>query len=213
MNNRLTLDHLVYAVSDLDESIATFESSLGVAPRFGGRHTGIGTHNAVLSLGDDSYVELIARDPQTQTPGTGLPFGLDTLTAPRLVTWAVRSHAIDHDVERSRAGGFDPGVVLDMTRDEPDGSVVRWKLSLQTKPFGEGLVPFVIDWGSSRHPAQTASGEPTGCSLESLLAHHPDPQSILAAFEALGCELPVESAESPGMLASLRGPAGSLELD
>ncbi|MGY8804381.1 MAG: VOC family protein, partial [bacterium] len=60
---RLRLDHLVYAVPDLTAAIASFDSALGVSPAYGGRHTGMGTHNAILPFRGDTYLELIARDP------------------------------------------------------------------------------------------------------------------------------------------------------
>ena len=209
---RLRLDHLVYAVPDLTAAIASFDSALGVSPAYGGRHTGMGTHNAILPFRGDTYLELIARDPDGTAPEHPRPFGLDTLEAPRLVTWAARSRAIEADVELARAIGFDPGVVLAMSREEPDGTVLNWKLTLNPTPRGDGLVPFVIDWGDARHPTQAASNAEDVCELKSFSAEHPAPSSITADLDALGCALQIKEANEPKLRAVLTGPNGSLSL-
>jgi hypothetical protein len=230
VTERLKLDHLVYGVPDLAEAIDDFEKRLGLTPVLGGRHEGLGTHNAILPLGGETYLELIASDPDGPIPNQPRPFGLDTLRDPRLVTWAVRSRSIESDVELSRKHGFDPGIVLAMTRRESDGQILRWQLSLRQKPFGDGLVPFVIDWGKSRHPAAVtglgfhdqndeetdprATARPApAAELSDFSATHPDPASIQTAFDALGVVLDVQPGTTARLNARLTGPAGFLELD
>jgi hypothetical protein len=221
----LTLDHLVYGVPDLSEAIDDFEKRLGLSPMLGGRHVGLGTHNAILPLQGEAYIELIASDPDGPTPNQPRPFGLDTLCEPRLVTWAVRSRAIETDVQHAREQGFDPGIVFTMSRTEPDGETLEWKLSLLQKPFGDGLVPFVIDWGKSRHPAAAPrspsedqnhhpADDPTSHGkLSAFSATHPDPAPIRAALHALGVSLDIRPGTIAGLSARLTGPAGSIELD
>ena len=230
MSARLKLDHLVYGVPDLSEAIDDFEKRLGLSPMLGGRHAGLGTHNAILPLEGEAYIELIASDPGGPTPNQPRPFGLDSLREPRLVTWAVRSRAIETDVQHAREQGFDPGIVFTMSRTEPEGETLEWKLSLLAKPFGDGLVPFVIDWGKSRHPAtvtrnpsEDQTHDPTDDptkddrtshgKLSAFSATHPDPAAIQAALHALGVSLDIQSGTIARLSARLTGPAGSIELD
>ena len=45
------IDHFMYAVASLDEGMAWAADTFGVAPAYGGEHVGLGTRNALLSLG------------------------------------------------------------------------------------------------------------------------------------------------------------------
>ena len=124
------LDHLVYAVPDLDDAVRDFEARSGVRPTPGGRHPGRGTHNALVALGPDRYLEIIAPDPTQPAPAEPRAFGLDGLRAPRVATWAAKALDLDARVERARAAGYDPGSVVAMSRERPDGVRLDWRLEL-----------------------------------------------------------------------------------
>src|SRR5689334_1224334 len=81
------VDHVMLGVADLDAGVREFEERTGVAPRYGGEHPRLGTHNAIASLGDGTYVEIIAPRPGTAT-APGLE-ALRTLGHPTPVGWAV----------------------------------------------------------------------------------------------------------------------------
>src|SRR5262245_8845671 len=203
------LDHLVYAVPDLSAAVAALEQALGLRPLPGGRHEGLATHNALLPIGAGAYLELIAADPEQPAAAGPRPFGLDALERPRLVTWAARSGDLDAAIRAARERGYDPGEVLELTRAAPDGARLRWRLSLRREPFGDGLVPFLIDWGESPHPSDRG---PAGASLRLLSGEHPQPAAVRSALAALGASLEVHSAPRPRLVALLEGPAGRLRL-
>jgi hypothetical protein len=204
------IDHLVYAVPALDRAIEHFESVTGVRPAMGGAHTGFGTHNALVSFGA-SYLELIARDPEQPDPAAPRPFGIDELHGPELVTFAVRpdtDEAIDELVLRARSAGFDPGGIVPMSRQQPNGEVLRWCLTFPQLEMG-GAVPFVIDWGGTASPTATAPG---GLDLVEFHVLHPHPPSVRRAHDALGFVMDVENADNCSLHASVTGPRGTLEL-
>ena len=209
-DGRMPIDHLVYAVPNLEKAVQDFEARLGAPPRPGRRHEGLGTHNAILPLEGLVYVELIAIDPLQDSPGRPRPFGLDDLAQPRLVTWAARTVDIESVVALARKRGFDPGTVLDLKRAPPSGETISWKLTVRREPAGDGLVPFVIDWADATHPA---SGGPTPCRLESFSAQHPEPAVIEEALAALDVALDVEHAAVPRLTAVVSGPGGRITLD
>ena len=216
------VDHLVYGVPELAAGVARLEALLGVAAAPGGRHEGRGTHNALLALGADSYIEIIAPDPAQPTPPAPRPFGLDRLTQPRLVTFAV--HAAGHQAGAAPADpaqrlgqwrrlaatrGYDPGPVGAGGRRRPDGAELRWYLCQHAElPFG-GVVPFLIDWGTTRSPAATAAA---GCHLLELEAAHPEPAAVRAALGALQVAVPVLQGPAPALRATLATPRGRVEL-
>ena len=82
-------DHFAVACQDLEEGVRYVESLTGVRAAPGGPHPGIGTHNALLSLGSDVYLEIIAADPEQDEPTSPRPFGIDDHPAPRLAAFAI----------------------------------------------------------------------------------------------------------------------------
>ncbi len=203
------VDHLVYAVPDLDAAIDELEHRLGVRPMPGGKHAGLGTHNALLALGEGAYLEAIAPDPDQPAPARPRPFGLDTLRGPRLVTWAARVDDVDGCVDRARAAGYDPGQVVPLARDRPDGARLQWRLTMRQEAAGDGLVPFLIDWGTTTHPSRSA---PAGCLLLALRAEHPRPDPIRQMLRALEVDLDVSAGPEPALIALLDTPRGRVEL-
>jgi len=202
------IDHLVLAVPDLPDAIDWLADTTGVRPAVGGAHRGLGTHNALVSLGS-SYLELIAPDPSQPEPEGPRPFGVDRSTSPSLVTFAVRpgpGETLDGLADALRATGHEPGPAIPMQRDTPDGTTLQWVLTL---PPVEPATPFLIDWGDTPDPATTAPG---GLRMRDLTARTPDPERLSAVYGALGVGVPVDAGSSIGLSVTLSGPGGSLQL-
>ncbi len=205
----LSLDHVIFGVPELQSSIEDFKKRTGVAPAFGGRHESLGTHNALLPLKGGCYLELIALDPSSPNPPLGVPWDLDTLEEPRLISWAVATRDIAASVEHSRSAGYDPGKAIEVARETPDGERLVWQLTISGTLPADGLVPFLIDWGDSPHPSQTSEAH---CSIEGFSASHPDPESVRTMLGALGASLNVSRGDEPLLRGSIVGPAGTIEL-
>src|SRR6185295_12719908 len=94
--SRLTrIDHLVYATPDLARGAGEIEALTGVRASPGGKHLAWATHNCLLALGADIYLEIIAPDPSQPKPPIARPFGIDDLHHPRLVAWAARAAGLE----------------------------------------------------------------------------------------------------------------------
>jgi hypothetical protein len=203
------IDHVVYGVADLEAASEELAERLGVRPAPGGRHVGRGTHNALLGLDDGAYLEVIAADPEQVQTGP-LAFALDRLTLPRLVGWACRTTDLERRVAASRASGHDVlGDVRPMSRRRPDGFLLGWRLT-HHEPDPDRLVfPFLIDWGGSPHPSESA---PTGVRLVELRAEHPAAAAAREIIATLGAPLPVDEGPEPALVATLETPRGRVVL-
>ena len=54
-----SVDHLIIAVKDLDQAINDYEKVLGVSPCWKGKHTELGTKNALFNF-ENIYLELLS---------------------------------------------------------------------------------------------------------------------------------------------------------
>lgn len=203
------LDHLIYAVPDLDRGIDDVERLLGVRPMAGGRHEAFGTCNALIALGEEHYLELLAPDRSAAPPDGPRILGLDDVHEPALMAWIARADGIDGFAARVRSRGAALGDVLAGGRTKPDGSRVTWKCTDPAAVQVPGILPFFIDWGNTPSPAHSA---PRGCSLVSFQAQHPQPVSMRAALERLELDLVVEEGTRPAFTAVIECPNGRVTL-
>ena len=202
------LDHLLLGVPNLVEGIAWVAEKTGVQAALGGRHPGLGTHNALLSLGQQQYLEIIAPDPTQTTLAPQFAF-LQLATAPRLLTWAAATNDIHAVAAKAHAAGFELNGPHAGSRARPDGQTLNWKtlfirndLSLQ--------IPFFIEWdAAARHPSEDS---PAGCTLQAVELQHPQPEKLRAALLQLGIDAIVHRNNEARLKAVLTTPKGEIEL-
>lgn len=203
------LDHLVYATHDLAATVARFTDVTGVTPVVGGRHPDWATRNMLVRFGQTSYLEIIGPDPDHPAPdAASMPFGLDALTRPRLATWAVRPDDIVSAAAASAAAGADLGPVTAMQRRRADGTTLTWRLALPHRLVLGGIAPFLIEWGSTPHPADDDLPQ---VRLLQLHASTPEPGTLRHVLKALGVQLDV-SMGPPRLFAQIGSPRGTFWL-
>jgi len=206
-------DHLVLAATTLADGIDYVATLTGVAPQPGGKHVAMGTHNAVMRLGERAYLEVIAIDPEGAKPARPRWFDLDDIALqaelmerPRLIHWVARTT----DIERVAAEcPSSLGPVHAMARGE-----FRWRITIPddgTRP-ARGIVPTLIQWDVPIHPADRLSSP--GVALAGLAATHPEPERIRATLAALDLAgaMPVTYDRETRLAAMLRSPRGIVTL-
>jgi hypothetical protein len=185
------------------------EALLGIRPVLGGRHPAFGTHNALLSLGTATYLEIIAPDPDLPRPDAGRPFFLDDLEESKLASWALQTDSIEQAAASARAVAVELGEIQSGRREKTDGTVLSWRLTDPTALPLQGCVPFLIYWGQTPHPA--ASAPPAG-ELVELRVEHPEVSKLREAFHALEIEMLVSPAATARLSATIRTARGEVIL-
>ena len=211
------IDHLVVAAASLPQGAEYLREQLGVEVPPGGAHATMGTHNLVMQLGDDSYLEVIAINPAAAAPARPRWFDLDQglmraalAERPRLITWVANTP----DIQGLAAGaGFDIGEPTALSRDD-----LQWEIALPDdgRLLADGLLPYCIQWHSQPHPSRAMAD--LGCRLRKLTLHHNRADWLAARLEALGAAELIEineipDSESPYMSAEIQSPNGLVQLD
>ena len=171
----LRLDHIVVASLTLEEGVAHVERCLGVIVPPGGEHPLMGTHNHLMRLGDEIYLEIISPNPKVRPPRPRW-FGLDKSellaqlgVSPRLITWVARVP----DLGVALQNFPEAGEIVSVSRGD-----LSWLISVPAggaMPF-DGAFPALIQWPNDSNPWQRIVD--LGCRLERLEVAHPQANRI-----------------------------------
>jgi catechol 2,3-dioxygenase-like lactoylglutathione lyase family enzyme len=177
------IDHLVILVPKLTDAMEQYRK-LGFQVLQGGEHPH-GTHNALVTFQDGSYLELIAfKEPEKRHDHRWYRF----LDRPGLVDFAIGAENIEPELERVRAVGIpyegpNPGA-----RKRPDGVQLEWR----TAPPPDdrtGELPFLIDDITDRGlrvPGGTEAEHDNGVTgMRSLTVAVRDLEEAVQEYEAL----------------------------
>jgi hypothetical protein len=203
------IDHLIVTAADLKSGMDHIEKKLGVRPEPGGRHSEFGTHNALLSLGSATYLEIISPDPNTVISRQKRLFSEHFSQKPKLTTWVYRTQEITIKADKAKQAGIDVGNVSSGSRETTNGQQVRWKLTNPYKMLCDGAVPFLINWGETLHPAQSA---PAAGELLDFHIEHPDPDEVKKCLTVLGINVPVRFSKKVRLVASIATELGRVDL-
>jgi len=200
-----TLDHLVIVADALEIGAPVLERALAVPLAGGGQHARMGTHNRLLRLGADAYLEIIAVDPAGCPPERPRWFALDApgtpallAAGPRLVHWVARV-----DSPALPRLPFDVGAWEPFQRGD-----LSWQLTVRgdgALPAG-GIVPSLIRWSGPAHPS--ARLPDAGVSVEALELEHPEASAVQRQLELLRLPYRCAAGRVPRLTVHLRTPAG-----
>ncbi len=193
------IDHLILGVSDLATGVREFQAATGVTPIYGGKHPNLGTENALVSLGSETYLEIIApRKGESLDPWFA---GLATLE--QLTPFGFVVAVSDPTVARSQLAnaGVQTTEPRAGSRQTGSGVVLCWQTFHIVEPR-LATAPFFIHWEDlAMHPAKTAPG---GCSLEWLELSEPDFAALKRLQSALGIDFVTRAAARSAISVTLR---------
>lgn len=181
----LKLDHLAVIAPTLDEGVDHVQSCLGLEMSTGGQHPQMGTHNRLLRLGDDLFIEVIAIDPSAAKPDHPRWFGLDDQSClrtawdegKRLRGWVARTN----DLPRVLAAHGD--ILGRQTQISRGARSWDFSVCLDGGLPLDGIAPPVIDWGMAGTPVPNMPD--VGASLAAFELQHPDPDEVFSLYEKL----------------------------
>jgi len=200
------IDHVIVGVANLEEGIVHMQRLTGVRAVIGGVHPGRGTRNALMSLGDGTYLELLAPDP-AQGPKSEMSRELSGLKAPSPVGWAVSGpseRGIRSALKNISLSASAPG-----SRRKPDGSLLEW-VTFGYAAVTDPLAPFFIIWSDpALHPSRTSPG---GCRLVRIALYEPTADTLRSAIAPLALPVTVTQAPTPRMRIELKCRRGKVKI-
>ena len=132
------IDHLVIVVNDLDQAAKDYRQlGFNVVP--GGQHP-VGSHNALISFQDGSYLEIIAFYREAADHRWWAPLS----KGERLVDYCLQTDDLRGDTEKLKDAGVVINDPVPWSRKRPDGYELKWRLSLATGNH-RGVAPFLIE--------------------------------------------------------------------
>jgi len=133
------IDHIVFAVCDLDAAARGLWTNFGLEAQPGGQHAGAGTSNLLVPVGNDQFIELLTvSDPASRHPI--VPWLSKHLAqGDRLLQVAVDAGAIDTVAARLR----EP--IGEVDRVSGDGRRVHFRLTGIAGGFGPEILPFFVE--------------------------------------------------------------------
>ncbi len=206
------LDHIVVAAYSLGQGAEYIQCELGIDIPKGGFHATMGTHNHLMQLGNEAYLELIAINPEGDVPAHPRWFGLDETMMrerlrqqPALITWVMNTP----DIQRvKQEADFDIGTPTELQRND-----LRWQIALTDdgRLLGNGMLPYVIQWHSQPHPSNGMAD--LGCRLLSLEIYHNRIDWIQQKLTSIGAEdlvklYPVDDTQTSYLSAVIETPSG-----
>ena len=212
MHNKI--DHFAIGANHLDQGTDYIETKTGVKVPRGGKHEAMSTHNCVMQSGNESFLELIAIDPDAPAdPGRARWFTLDSadtqkrlLERPRALCWVVGTDNLDAIVASSPV---DLGEVVLFTRGDRS-----WRLTVPkdgSLPMG-GLLPAFIEWSPGPHPS--TGQQDLGVQLNKVKLSHPNPDELSTILKTLQVDHLAEVTKGEqGLSFELSTPNGTVVLD
>ena len=204
---RAQVDHFVVAIRSLDEGVAAFERLTGVKPVAGGKHPNRGTENALVSLGPNTYLEVIA--PQKDAKLSPLDAPMRDLADLTVIGWAISVSNAEEAHARIVKAGMTPSPITGGSRVTPAGVTLEWQTFGLLTPQID-VAPFFIHWKEgTRHPSTTS---PKGCTLSKVEVRDPSAADLTKVLTALGVQGVTVTNAPSAIRVSLTCPKGPVTL-
>jgi hypothetical protein len=195
----IAFDHAALSAGSLEAGLDAFAARTGLTLPAGGKHSLMGTHNCVTAMGPDTFLELIAIDPEAPAPDRSRWFGLDALPqdAPlHARALLYRTDDIAASLALAREAGIDLGEPVALSR-----GAMTWSFSVRADgavPHA-GVGPMLLQWDQPEpHPASAMSD--LGIRLIGAEISTPNPAPLRRLFDHWEPDMVPDIAEGAAAL-------------
>ncbi len=202
------LDHLMFGVARLEDGVDYIHENLCVSSPYGGEHDGLGTHNALYGLQGKLYFEVLAPNEDSDAQST-FRQNTEQLTKPQLVSYIVRTSNIADFAKKCSEMGVTTIGPTPFSRITPDGYKLEWQLLFFDEPDFDGLMPIIIDWGNTPHPADSLASD---LEMKLFQLGAPNADQLAKLFKKLGIPIQVVHTEDKYIMARFKTVRGDVEL-
>ena len=206
------IDHIVVGAATLEQGVRYIQDKLEVDIPFGGVHEKLGTHNHLMQLGQDCFLEVIAVNPEGNPPDQPRWYGLDDpfvrhriTQQPCLLGWVINTGNIQQLLQQA---SVPMGTSTRISRGK-----LSWLFGLPEdgRLLAAGILPYVIEWQCDSHPANNMADR--GCALTELSLYHTNTawlKAILASIDTqnLVKVYPLRGQQTPYIEARINTPSG-----
>ena len=207
------LDHIVIAINDLDEGIRQIERTTGVRPKEDGSDAQLGTHSAIIALGEKTFLEIIAPDPKADPALVDAelkPLFLDRIRTYESLTpfsWAIGTSNIERTVAFARRSSTRTAEVMPGSRKRGWGRATGWEWTRVVRPESY-VMPLFVQWDAGSKPPQDRA--PGGCTLSALEVFSRVYKSVHALIATMQVDVESAGAEHESINLRLDCPRGEV---
>lgn len=212
------IDHVVVGIDDLQKGMGEIEEMTGVKPAYGGAHPDYGTHNALISLDNNTYLEVLAPNPEismnlfqwlTNFKAMYLRRKLSSMHSLKPFLWAVGSQDLQMTAAQIKEIGLKLTKPEANSRKKPNGELLSWKGAFFAKGIKTDL-PFFISWDEAA--SSPAKDSPKGCKLIDFMVSTPNSDDLNKIVDNLSLPVRITQARKVGVTFEFSSPKGNVRL-
>jgi len=201
------LDHVALGINDLDAGMQEVQRLTGVRPKKVGTDAQLGTHSAVIGLGDTAFLEIIAPDPKADPDRIDPDLKsrvVDRLQKMDVLTpfiWAIGTSNLERTILFARRAGSHGSEIMPGIRKQGWGRKTEWTWARVQRPKSR-VTPIFIQWDEDTKPPQDRA--PQGCTLEVLHVITRNFKTILNLAATMQIDIELLGAEDDSLSYELK---------
>ena len=174
-----SVDHLIIAVRDLNQAINDYEKVLGISPCWKGKHSELGTKNALFNF-ENTYLELLS--PCDAGPGTELINLLLEEKGDHLAGIVLGTQSIEQTQENLNRTGHSVEISSGEAINEKDGKIRRWKNIFLPSALSRELFIFIIEHTEGNLPKHESQDSSKVKKLDHVVINTQDADDFISIY-------------------------------